>query len=45
MRGLRHWRWYVDKINGEMLESYVTGTRDEAAMNAFGNAAKQEIGR
>ena len=33
------------KINGKMLESYVTRTRDKAAMNELGNAMKQEIGR
>jgi putative transposase len=48
MRGFRHWRWHLVKLNGEMiylwravdhegeiLESYVTKTRDKAAALAF----------
>ena len=39
MREHTHWRWRLDeiyvKINGEVLESYVTTTRDKAAELAF----------
>ena len=39
MRGFRHWRWHLDevyvKINGEVLESYVTKTRDKSAALRF----------
>lgn len=46
MRGFRHWRWHLDEMyvkrNGErsimgseILESYVTKTRDKAATLAF----------
>jgi putative transposase len=40
MRGFRHWRWHIDEMDylrravdheGEILESYVTKTRDKAA--------------
>ena len=35
MRAFTHWRWHLDgvyvKINGEVLESYATKTRDKAA--------------
>lgn len=48
MRGFRHWRWYLDevhvKINGEILESYVTKTRDKSATLTFMKMALKRHG-
>jgi putative transposase len=44
MRGFRHWRWHLDEMvylwravdqEGEVLESYVTKTRDKSAALTF----------
>jgi len=49
MRGFRHWRWHLDevyvKINGEVLESYVTKTRDKSAALRFMRKALKRHGR
>jgi len=49
MRGFRYWRWLLDevyvKINGEVLESYVTKTRDKAAALRFMRKAWKRHGR
>ena len=49
MRGFRHWRWHLDevyvKINGEVLESYVTKTRDRSAALRFMRKALKRHGR
>lgn len=49
MRGYCHWRWHVDevyvRINGEMLESYVTKKRDKSAALRFLKKALKRHGR
>lgn len=48
MRGFRHWRWHLDemyvKLNGEIMESYVTKTRDKAAALTFMKKALKRHG-
>ena len=48
MRSFRQWRWHLDevyvKINGEVLESYVTRTRDKQAALAFMKKALKRHG-
>jgi putative transposase len=45
LNGEMVYRWRAVDHEGEVLESYVTRTRDKAAMAELGIAYKQEIGR